>query len=410
MPRSPKTYSVAESGAFAEELRLEATGSGPLDGLTFAVKDLIDLRGYITGCGNPDWRDSHPPAAAHAVCVEQLLAAGAVCLGKTVTDELAFGLDGENYFYGTPLNAPAPDRVPGGSSSGSASAVACGLVDFALGTDTGGSVRVPASNCGLFGLRPSHGVSSLAGVNPLAPTFDTVGMLARSAEVLARVAAVLLACEVPETVEVEDLHILTEPLAQLDPEVLQALEAPVEELRRRFGARVKETSLNDVVGAKPEAGLAPWHETYVTIQWAEIWSSLGAWIEAVQPALGPRTQRNFELAKGLDRRRVGEAARRREAYCRKLKAFLGPRDLLVLPTVPAPAPLKGSLGLDRTQGNYYPRVLSLTAIAGIGRLPQVTLPLGQVEGAPVGLSLVAAPGEDTFLLAAARAVAGMVEI
>jgi len=189
MSLSPQTFSAQESGAFVQQLRLEPTGSGPLDGLTFAVKDLIDLKGLVTGCGNPSWRDNHPPAAAHAVCVEQTLAAGAVCLGKTLTDELAFGLDGENHFYGTPVNPRAPDRVPGGSSSGSASAVACDLVDFALGTDTGGSVRVPASNCGLFGLRPTHDRVSLAGVNPLALSFDTVGVLAGSAEILARACA-----------------------------------------------------------------------------------------------------------------------------------------------------------------------------------------------------------------------------
>ena len=169
MSASPHTFSAAESGAFVEQFRLEPTGSGPLDGLSFAVKDLFDLKGYVTGCGNPRWRDTHPPAAAHAVAVEQILAAGAVCLGKTVTDELAFGLDGENHFYGTPLNPRAPHRVPGGSSSGSASAVACGLVDFALGTDTGGSVRVPASNCGLFGIRTTHGRVSLAGGEPPGP-------------------------------------------------------------------------------------------------------------------------------------------------------------------------------------------------------------------------------------------------
>src|SRR4029077_4269094 len=133
----------------------------------------------------------------HAVCVEQLLAAGAHCVGKTVTDELAFSLIGENHFYGTPLNPAAPGRVPGGSSSGSASAVACGLADFALGTDTGGSVRVPASNCGLFGLRPSPGMISVAGVMPFAPTFDTVVVLTRDADVLARVAGTLLGIEIP---------------------------------------------------------------------------------------------------------------------------------------------------------------------------------------------------------------------
>src|SRR4029077_9707831 len=136
-------------------------------------------------------------AAAHAVCVEQLLAAGARCVGKVVADELAFSLIGENHFFGTPLNPRAPGRVPGGSSSGSASTVACGLADFALGTDTGGSVRVPASNCGLFGLRPSHGIISLAGVAPFAPSFDTVGVMTRDADLLAHVAGALPGMEIP---------------------------------------------------------------------------------------------------------------------------------------------------------------------------------------------------------------------
>ena len=146
---------VAQSNAFVTTFDLSPTESGPLDGLRFAVKDTIDVAGFKTGCGNPTWRDSHPAAVVHAVCVEQLLLAGARCVGKTICDELAFSLLGANHFYGTPLNAHAPDRVPGGSSSGSASAVACDLVEFALGTDTGGSTRVPASNCGIWGFRPS---------------------------------------------------------------------------------------------------------------------------------------------------------------------------------------------------------------------------------------------------------------
>src|SRR5215217_5513107 len=190
-----QTISHEQSGAFIEKFTLPATSDGPLRGLPFAVKDLIDVVGHCTGCGNPTWLATHPPANVSAVCVEQLLAAGAVCEGKTVTDELAFSLLGENHHYGTPLNPAAPDRVPGGSSSGSASAVACGLVDFALGTDTGGSVRVPASNCGIWGWRPSHGRVSVAGVMPFAPTLDTVGVLARSAKLLEQVATVLLATD-----------------------------------------------------------------------------------------------------------------------------------------------------------------------------------------------------------------------
>ena len=148
------TITVNESNAFVTTFDVSPTGSGPLDGLCFAVKDVIDVAGCKTGCGNPTWRDSHPPAVTHAVCVEQLLRAGARCVGKAICDELAFSLLGENYFYGTPLNARAPHRVPGGSSSGSASAVVCGLVDFALATDTAGSTRVPSSNCGIWGFRP----------------------------------------------------------------------------------------------------------------------------------------------------------------------------------------------------------------------------------------------------------------
>ena len=210
------TITVAQSNAFVTTFDLSPTGSGPLDGLRFGVKDTIDVAGFKTGCGNPTWRDSHPTAVAHAVCVEQLLRAGASCVGKAICDELAFSLLGENYFDGTPLNPRAPDRVPGGSSSGSASAVACGLVDFALGTDTAGSTRIPASNCGIWGFRPSHGFISLAGVNPLAPSFDTVGVLAHSADVLARTVRVLLAISVSAS-EPETIHVIQEAFELADP-------------------------------------------------------------------------------------------------------------------------------------------------------------------------------------------------
>src|SRR3974390_2996627 len=262
-----------------------------------------------------------------------------------------------------PAAPPAAPPPPG----------AAGFVALPLGTDTGGSGRVPASNCGLFGIRPTHDRVSLAGVNPLALSFDTLGVLAGSAEVLARAAAVLLAVEVPETAPVGTVHVLQEPLALVDAEIREALTKPLGRLRQRFEGSLQETSINAVVGEAPDAGLQPWYETFITIQWAEIWSSLGTWVEAARPDLGPRTRQNFDMTRTQDRRQVGAVVRRRERYFCALKEFLGPRDLLVLPTVPAPAPLKGTLDLNRTQGNYYPRALSLTAIAGVARLPQVTM-------------------------------------
>src|SRR5882672_44191 len=227
-----QTISVEQSGAFIEKFTLPATKDGSLRRLRFAVKDLIDVAGHPTGCGNPTWLATHPPASVSAVCVEQLLAAGAQCEGKTITDEFAFSLLGENFHYGTPLNPAAPDRVPGGSSNGSASAVACGIVDFAIGTDTGGSVRVPASNCGIWGWRPSHGLISVAGVMPFSPTLDTVGVFTRSADLLQRVAAVLLATEAPTTTAKTpgSIYLVREALELADQEVRESLGEPISRL------------------------------------------------------------------------------------------------------------------------------------------------------------------------------------
>lgn len=372
--------------AFVLRCELPPGGAGPLEGLTFAVKDLIDVAGHVTGCGNPSWRDGHPAAPASAVVVEQLLAAGARLVGKTVTDELAFSLGGENHFYGTPLNPRAPHRVPGGSSSGSASAVAQGLCDFALGTDTGGSVRVPASNCGLFGLRPTHGVISVAGVNPFAPTFDSVGLLAATGPVLRQVGQVLL----PGVARpVERIVLVTEVMELVDPAVATAVE-------RALPWKVERVRLADLLDEPVD--LVEWGRTYSTVQWGEIWSTLGSWITSCSPEFGPSTRTNFELARGLDRSTLLSAIARREQRAEGLGRALSPGTLLCLPTVPAPAPLLGTLGHDRSQDTYYQRALGMGAVAGFGRLPQVSLPLAEVEGAPVGVSLVGGRGQDLSLL------------
>jgi amidase len=205
------------------------------------------VAGFKTGCGNQTWRDSHPAAAVHAMCVEQLLLACARCVAKTICDELAFSLLGENHFYGTPLSAHAPDRVPRGSSSGSASAVACDLVEFALGTDTGGSTRIPASNCGISGFRSSHDFVSVAGVNPLAPSFDTVGVLAQSADVLEKVGLVLLPGTRASPNKPTMIHLIREAFALADSDVQQALSKPLRRLPEVFGGAVRESSLQKLV-------------------------------------------------------------------------------------------------------------------------------------------------------------------
>ena len=406
MPNPPITPD--ESGAFVERFDLEPTGRGVLDGLTFAIKDLIDVAGHKTGCGNPSWAEGRPAAAVDAVCVEQLLEAGARGVGKTITDEMAFSLIGENVHFGTPLNPRAPGRVPGGSSSGSASAVACGLCDFALGTDTGGSVRVPAANCGIFGFRPSHGRISVAGVNPFAPGFDTVGVLARSADILARAASTLLGCEVgQEPREPGTIYVLEDALKLADPALIKALmESPFGGLPEVVDAEIRVIPIGDITGPSDDPGLHAWCDTYNTLQWAEIWSTLGAWIEDARPAFGPIIAGGFDRTRNLDRRTIGAAVRLRERFALQLNDFLGPHDLLCIPTAPTVAPLKGQIAArSQDRGAYYPRALALTAIAGLGRLPQVTLPVAEVDGAPVGLSFLAGYGRDPFLLESARLLA-----
>jgi amidase len=317
-----------------------------------------------------------------------------------MTDELAFSLMGENYHYGTPLNPRAPDRVPGGSSSGSASAVAQGLVDFALGTDTGGSVRVPAANVGIWGLRPTHGRISVAGVIPFSPTFDTVGVLAGEIDVLAKVAAVLLGQEdagvSPD--RVETIYLLSDAFEISDPEVREALIPVVAQVRDHYP--VRETSL-EAIGAPP---LDTWFKIYGSVQWPEIWSSLGSWIKSAEPEFGPHIARSFELSRTVDRSRINGAIYERERLFHVLHSFLGPHDLLCLPTSSGLPPLRDAADVDRRASPYYRRTLSLTAIAGIGRLPQINLPLADSGGVPVGLSLIGAQDKDLFLVEAAGAL------
>lgn len=395
-----RDITVEQSGAFIETFTIAPTGSGPLDGLRFAVKDLVDVAGYRTGWGNPTRLATSATAAVSALCVDQLLAAGARCEGKTITDELAFSLIGMNHFYGTPLNPAAPERVPGGSSSGSASAVACGLVDFAIGTDTGGSVRVPASNCGIWGWRPTHGVVSVAGVMPLAPMFDTVGIFARDVDVLRRAAHVLLADDTPSASAASTpttIRLVTETFDTADSDVREAVRRASEFVERVFEQRIRRASLAELCGDASATDWNNWRDIYRRLVGAEVMSCHGDWLATERPALGPITEAGIEHAKTIDRARLGEVVGRRERYGSHFRRALGPRDLLCIPTAPKIAPLKSTLSLDRNS-DYYHLTVAFNAIAGVGRLPQVSMPLATASGAPIGLSLIAAYGEDAFLL------------
>jgi amidase len=368
---------------------IPGAGAGALGHLSFAVKDIFDIAGHATGCGNPDWLASHPPAAETAPVILQLLEAGADMIGKTITEELAYSLQGENFHYGTPVNPACPDRIPGGSSSGSASAVASGDADFALGSDTGGSVRIPAALCGIFGIRPSHGRVSLAGVMPLAPSFDTVGWFTREANLLRRVGEILLGPDAGG-VAPSRLHLMADGFELADEAVREALVPSLAALSELVGApavvRVGES----------EGGLMALMLRFRKLQAREIWAQHGAWIETARPRFGPEIAARFEWAKGMAGETPDDEALRREHFSLRMARLLAGGGVLVMPSAPAVAPKKG-LDLAASQG-FRDRTLSLTCVAGMARLPQVSLPVAEAEGCPVGLSLVMARGLDMALL------------
>jgi amidase len=376
-------------GAFVPGPRVERPplGTGRLSGLSFALKDLFDVAGATTTYGNPDWASTHGPATGTAPVVTTLLQAGARMVGKTKTMELAYGLTGENVWQGTPINPRAPDRFPGGSSCGSAAAVAAGLADFAIGSDTGGSVRIPASYCGLFGIRPSFGAVSLAGACPLAASFDTCGWFARSAALLAGVGDVLLPGG-RQGVEGPLLRV-EEAWVNAQPEVAEALRPAVEKLEQLRGRSV-------AVRLAPE-GIDSFYDHFRTVQAEEIWASLGSWIEAVKPRFGPGVRERFAAAKATDPAIAAPGRAFRRVVQARIRPLLAGGALLVYPTSPCPAPLL-TVSLAE-QDAVRQATIGVTAIAGFAGLPEVTLPVKTVNGAPIGLSLVAAPGLDRGLLA-----------
>jgi amidase len=387
-------------GAFVPgtEVRREGAKVGPLVGLDFAAKDIFDVAGTVTGCGNPDWARTHPAAEADAPAVVSLLAAGARLTGKTITDELAYSLNGQNFHYGTPTNSNAPGRIPGGSSCGSAAAVAGGVVDTALGSDTGGSVRIPASYCGVFGLRPTHGRIPLDGVMPLAPSYDTVGWFARDAALLQRVGGVLLESHSGESYEPNRLVLAVDALNLALPEARERLAPLVTRLQQRLGGA-------EALFAGGEHDLEHWMTVFRVTQGHEIWRVHGDWITRTQPTFGPEIQERFEWAASIDDESAAAAAKEREAFGARLRERLSePGTVLCLPTAPGIAP---RLDADaESVRNHRTRVLSLTCIAGLAGLPQVTMPLASLSGCPLGLSLIAGPGGDEMLLGFAASFAG----
>lgn len=364
---------------------------GPLVGSRVAVKDLFAVAGQRIGGGVPAYLAESREKNANAPALQQLLDAGAAVTGIARTDEFAYSIAGANPHYGTPPNGAVPGALPGGSSSGPASAVATGQADIGLATDTAGSIRVPASYQGLWGLRTTHGAVPTGRLLPLAPSFDTVGWITRDAETLSRVASVAL----PQGDDVpREVAIVPGLLAELDADVVSAFHG----LLGRLVAEGRLPSIEDVeLGDLDETFAA-----FRTVQAAEAWRAHGEWLGVHPGAVSGAVAERFRIASEVTDTEEAEARAVLSVRRSELRRVLAERTLL-LPAAASIAPqtTASPAEVDRART----ATLRLTCLAGVAGAPSISAPLLTLGRAPLGLALVGAPGSDRALVAAAAALA-----
>ncbi len=361
---------------------------GPLAAKTLAVKDIMQVAGYPNGWGSPTRLAEATPDTETQSAVQTMIDAGAEVLGKAQCEELCFSLAGNNAHYGMPLNGAAPERLTGGSSSGSVSLISNGAVDIATGTDTGGSVRGPASFCGLIGLRATHGRVALDRTMPLSPSLDCFGWFTRDIRDYSVVGDLLLG-EDSGSAELSNIK----GCAELDALVLgeeesTALSGAVARVEEHYGRSRAGSSLGFDIET------AYW--AFRKVQAWEAWETLGPWIEDKQPDLGPGVKDRFEYGRDLAGSDYEQAKSDRETITARLENFLGDDGVLIYPTVPGCAPLR-TVTHDDMQA-FREQAIRLLCLSGLSGLPQITIPLATVHGAPMGLSLMGPRGSDKRLI------------
>lgn len=420
-PADPETYDRSVWRSKGAPL-IPAAGAGSLSGETVAVKDLFALVGEPIGAGNPTFLAQGRPEPESAPAVQALLAAGAEITGVSQTDEFALSLAGTNGHYGTPPNPAAPGRIPGGSSNGSAAAVALGEVSVGLGTDTGGSIRVPAAYQGLWGIRPTHGLVPIAGVHPLAQSFDTVGWLTRTPQLLAAVAEVLVprpkkivpsapsalggmgtTGSIPTVPKGPMVWEAERPLGRLrtapslaelaDSEVTEAVQGPVARLEQLNGETAEK-----LLGPDPQT-LEHWlDEAFQPVQVFEAWANNGVWISQHWASMTPEVAARYALAAEVTAEQAAAGRQLLGAAREAIRAWVAD-GVLALPSAASVAPtVEDAQTGSEAAARVRRRNLLLNCVAGISGLPAVNVPATTASGLPAGLSLIGPAGSDRALI------------
>ncbi len=373
-------------------LELAPAGLGALTGYSFVFKDLFDVKGFKTGAGNPAWLKSHPEAGATSPVIETLLSSGAECVGRVQTDELAYSMNGQNVHYGTPVNPLAPESIPGGSSSGSAVAVARKDADFSIGTDTGGSIRVPSSYCGLFGIRPTWGRLALEHCFELAKSFDTAGIMARSLPVLENVFQQLA----PDAVSSDagsEIKLDKAFLTYLGTERKQRLDQAFNQ------AGLSYTMTNVFERSKWE--LSRLSELFRTIQGYEIIQKHGSWLTEFGHTLDAAIAARVDWARTITEQQYEQALVEQQVFKHFIQSeWLADQSVVILPTTPGAPP---RLDIEpEPLAQYRSELMGLTAIAGLCGLPQLHIPMANLADGPAGISLLGNAGSEQQLFDLAK--------
>lgn len=375
---------------FVTEYRFQCSTDGQLQGMRLAVKDLFHVEGLPTTAGNPTWTKTHATPEHTATAVTKLLNEAAVFVGKTHTDELAYSLNGQNVHFGTLRNPLAPECLPGGSSSGSAVAVAMNLADIGLGTDTGGSIRVPASYNNLWGLRPTHNVIGMDNTVPLAPRFDTVGWITRDLQSLFKVAKIMFA-------EQDVIPKDKAPQFSVANSLIDLCEhkTAIEQLITPLNYTEAKISFEFCKGAS---------EAFRVLQGFSIWQTHGDWIRQHSPVFAPDIKARFDWCATITESEKDNAECQRKAIINTLENIFVEQDILIIPTTPGPAPLTTLSGQALDQ--YRSKLMGFTSLAGLAGLPQLHIPLPVSPLAPCGMSLIGKKNSELTLLYAAANLIG----
>ncbi|XP_021759231.1 uncharacterized protein LOC110724150 [Chenopodium quinoa] len=407
-------------GAFIQKLKLvpppqpaPPKAPHPLTTLTFAVSDLIDIEGHVTGFGNPDWARTHEAVSRTASVVSTLVDGGATCIGKTIIDEMAYSVNGENKHYGTPTNPGVHDRIPGGSCSGAAVSVAANLVDFSVGIDAIGGVRLPSGFCGIIGFRASHGSISQSGIIPVSPSLDTIGFCAKDPDVLRRAVYVVMKLQFSAQRSPRQIIIADDCFELIKLPVDQVIQPVIRSTEKLFGRQViKHENLGAYLSSKVSSLLELFAKknndqvkTSTINLLAHVMQSLlryefkenhGEWINLVKPDVGASIRALFHEGNVIDESEIQKMHRVKTEMRLALNSLLKDDGLLVIPTFADPPPKVG--GKEMSSETYLSRLNSLQSITSLSGCCQVTIPLGYHNKCPLSVSFIAKHGGDRFLL------------